>query len=555
MLGKLGEGSRAIRKTPVLYRMSLSGGHEVEELEDDYTGPFDTAGKCKSALMAAAYRSIEAEVYNYTEEQVIGVFHDMAKFFDTIDIPILISRAKELEFPVLDIMLTLHQHLAPRIIQCEGFCGEPILIARSILAGCKHSAALTRLLLLSDIAGLVIDHPKAPPKVYVDDTAQLTAGSATNAMTNMYNSIFDFVEVVKALKLTLRSKGVIVAKVQKHAHALAKELAKHGIIFQVRSNTRDLGEGFGFGVTKAKRTLLNSRLALAKGPLRKIEHLASVSRKARVLLSGAGYAQSTWGFQLSGHSTAGWRLIEIAAVDAAGYGQGRCRLSALTIACGITGHPFVRSIKELFVFWFKLLAICIREGKALFLYKLSIAWQCALKVHASHNDFNIGLNFVTDIISHIIVYLKALNWIPPAFNQWIDPAGNIWFVDIVEYKPCSLSALLYSPVDAFYTSQLVNMAKHYCSSSNITKVLWNLTLQKNTSLKKAKRHIDLAVLETIQAGARWPTHRCNAILDTGEVCQLCGQADPDIWHAFWTRPHRRLFIRRRGHHKYTGSHP
>lgn len=74
MLGKPGGGSRTISKTPVLYRMSLRGRHEVEEWEEDYTGDFDTAGKGKSALLAAAYRSLEAEVYNYTEEQVIGVF-------------------------------------------------------------------------------------------------------------------------------------------------------------------------------------------------------------------------------------------------------------------------------------------------------------------------------------------------------------------------------------------------------------------------------------------------------------------------------------------------
>ena len=38
------------------------------------TGDFDTAGKGKSALIAAAYRNFEAEVYSYTEEQVIGGF-------------------------------------------------------------------------------------------------------------------------------------------------------------------------------------------------------------------------------------------------------------------------------------------------------------------------------------------------------------------------------------------------------------------------------------------------------------------------------------------------
>lgn len=450
-------------------------------------------------------------------------FHDMAKFFDTIDIPLLCDKANELEFPVLDCLLTLHQHLAPRIIQCEGFCSEPILITRSILAGCKHSVALTRF-------------PLAPPKVYVDDTAQLTAGTAKAAMTNIYNSIYDFVHITKSLKLTLSTKGVIVAKIQKHAYALAKKLAEHGIVYQVKSNTRDLGVGFGFGGPPVKRTILKKRLSTAKGPLRRIKQLAAISRKARVLFSGAGFAQSTWGFQLAGHSAADWRVIEVAAADAAGFGKGRCRLSALTIAYGVTGHPFVRSIKELFVLWFKLLSLLIKEGRALFLYKLSVAWKCALEAHADHNDFNKDLNFVTGLISHLIVYLKALNWKPQNYNQWIDTGGNIWFVDVVDYNPCSLSALMFSLVEDFYTSQLLTMANHYSSGSIKTKVLWNLTLQKNNSLKKAKRFIDLAVLETIQAGAMWPTHRCNEVMQLGECCPLCGQADPDIWHAFWTCP-------------------
>ena len=48
------------------------------------TCKFDTTGKGKSAVIAAAPRRLEAEVYGYTEQQVIGFFHDMAKFFDAI---------------------------------------------------------------------------------------------------------------------------------------------------------------------------------------------------------------------------------------------------------------------------------------------------------------------------------------------------------------------------------------------------------------------------------------------------------------------------------------
>jgi len=83
----------------MLYRHALRGRNAVATWESFMTAGFDTAGKGKSALLAAAYRSIKAEVYSLTEDQVIGVFHDFAKFFDTIDIEILINKAIEADFP------------------------------------------------------------------------------------------------------------------------------------------------------------------------------------------------------------------------------------------------------------------------------------------------------------------------------------------------------------------------------------------------------------------------------------------------------------------------
>jgi len=81
--------------------MRLRGRYEVEDWEDHMTCQSDTAGKGKSALIAAAYRNQEAEVYSYTQEQVIGVFHDMANLFDIIHIPFPINKAYGLGFPLL----------------------------------------------------------------------------------------------------------------------------------------------------------------------------------------------------------------------------------------------------------------------------------------------------------------------------------------------------------------------------------------------------------------------------------------------------------------------
>lgn len=144
MLGKPGGGARTVCKKPMLYRLSLRARGDVADWEEILTGDFDTAGKGKSALVAAAYRNLEAEFFSYTEEQVIATFHDFEKFFDSIHLPTLIHNVIAHEFPILDLALTIMQHMAPRVIQCAGFCSRPILTNSSILAGCKHSVALNR---------------------------------------------------------------------------------------------------------------------------------------------------------------------------------------------------------------------------------------------------------------------------------------------------------------------------------------------------------------------------------------------------------------------------
>jgi len=332
----------------MLYRHTLRGRDQVAVWEDAHTGPFDTAGKGKSALLAAAYRSIKAEVYGQTEDQVIAVFHDFEKFFDTIDIPILIEKALELQFPVLDLALTIMQHLAPRVIQCDAFCSKPILVNRSILAGCRHSVALTRVLMLTRITKLNIEHPLVATDVCVDDTAMLTYGERQESLDNITRAVIDFANFAHSMHLKLSHKGVIVAKIHQDCKKLAFRLKQKGIKYQVNDSTRDLGISFA-NSPKGKRQLINQRTKNANKTGVKIQSLSSISRKAKLLFSGSGFPKFTWGFQVSGMSRMQWLKLETAAANITGIKKGRCRYPTLCIAYGPNGHPFARGIRELFV--------------------------------------------------------------------------------------------------------------------------------------------------------------------------------------------------------------
>ena len=154
----------------------------------------------------------------------------------------------------------------------------------------------------------------------------------------------------KLLGLTLSKKGVIVAKKPYAARLLVQEIKDLGTTCNVAASTRDLGVDFSFSKNpKVRKSILKTRIKNSQGALNTIYKLAKISRRARVLFSGAGFSKATREHQTSGLSMQEWTKLQIAAANAGAFGKGRCRYSALRVAYGPEGHPLVRGSKELFI--------------------------------------------------------------------------------------------------------------------------------------------------------------------------------------------------------------
>jgi len=65
---------------------------------------------------------------------------------------------------------------------------------------------------------------------------------------------------------------------------------------------------------------------------------------------------------------------EVAAANAAGFGKGRCRGTALCVAYGPEGHPFVKGIKELFIVWFKFI-LSMKRNNDPTIHRMEEAWS------------------------------------------------------------------------------------------------------------------------------------------------------------------------------------
>lgn len=133
---------------------------------------------------------------------VAGVFNDYDAFFDTIDIQQLLCEAVFSEFTPLELCLSLQQHLAPRTIQASGFSSESMQVFNSILAGCRNSVAMTRVLSMRDMKRVNEENSAASPSVHVDDTSFLTIHEKYSTVYNtLMDAMVSFTKMVKKLKV------------------------------------------------------------------------------------------------------------------------------------------------------------------------------------------------------------------------------------------------------------------------------------------------------------------------------------------------------------------
>ena len=85
----------------------------------------------------------------------------------------------------------LQQHLAPRVLQANGFSSAPARVNKSILAGCKYSVPFTRVYGLRQFIILNRNNPEANTELFVDDTSMHAAAE----------TMYGFVEARMAIKL------------------------------------------------------------------------------------------------------------------------------------------------------------------------------------------------------------------------------------------------------------------------------------------------------------------------------------------------------------------
>jgi hypothetical protein len=234
-LGKL-EGMRTITLTSLLYSIWNRSQPDVRQWEIETMADFDTCKPGSSALYAALGRALQAELANYAKEICGGLFHDWSKFFDTMNIAVLLIEALQTSYPPVHLAYAMQQHLAPRMIKLHNFLGRPFEVWNSIIAGCLQSVPMTRVYMKRELKNVsdnnqgIIDTSDpltggfADTQFYVDDTAQTGRDASASAFFNKtMNSFYLFSKTRDRLKLKLSDKGKIVTNCFQIGRASCRE--------------------------------------------------------------------------------------------------------------------------------------------------------------------------------------------------------------------------------------------------------------------------------------------------------------------------------------------
>jgi len=112
LLGKASGGFRGIGLTPLPYRFAGKAESKiVSEWELQRAGFWDTAIKGCGALRAALSRAFQDEQDVIKGRESGTILWDIAQFFDTIDVSLLLDKAIALDFPKLQLYMSVLVHL------------------------------------------------------------------------------------------------------------------------------------------------------------------------------------------------------------------------------------------------------------------------------------------------------------------------------------------------------------------------------------------------------------------------------------------------------------
>ena len=512
------------RKKPVLYRIwTRTRRKQISGWERKVQVHWDKARPGSSVEVAAVVRQWKAEVAVANGLETGACLWDVAKFFDSVDVALLIANAKAMAYPLVELAVAVQQYVAKRALQRGGHTGEPFEVTTSILPGCGQAVPLARAYLRGPVGQVQAHGAKEEVMLttYVDDIGQDVQGSFDQVVLKLVEHGHRVVQALQVLRLKVAPKSVVVASFKKIASMVQRMLQQEGVQVQAADVARDLGVAYSAGRCR-RGNLTKGRVRAAIDKLGKVRSFAKKHKQVRRVAVAAAMPQATWGVAAGGMSPTAVAGLRSALAGAAGASKGRCKTTLIASVFGMANDPAVRVPTKVLETWFLLL----RDYPEL----RSATRAAGGKVYQQVVVREVPVwSKVAGPIGAVIATLVSQGWAARQYEVWRSPANDLFILDFDQPNWVFLQELAMS-IEARLWKHAAEGWNGSGLSGGIAK---NMTFALARRLRRAEDCQGAGMLEAIMSNGGWSDERVAVTLAQPLLpCAHCGEPNTD-YHQVW----------------------
>ena len=148
-----------------------------------------------------------------------GVLLDMEKFDDYVGWGELVDEAIEQEMPCNLLLISLEVYMAPRSVSKGGSVSEPVVVGRSVIAGCPRAIGMVRSFLYKACASTAKHYPRSLLREFVDDLSLLVSAERERVVKLAAEVALFMLLQLERLGCKISGKSVVVATFKKEGIA------------------------------------------------------------------------------------------------------------------------------------------------------------------------------------------------------------------------------------------------------------------------------------------------------------------------------------------------
>ena len=350
-------GWRPIALLCMTYRWLLRSHRPTASSWDrDNAPPWDFSAPGRGADQACFEEELAAELDVLEGKHLAGCLMDLAKFYDGIDINIMISAAVAMDFPKQLLVLGLDACLGIRQIMMSDQLADTIASATGLLPGCVLATSFARAFMIPLLSRLKSQMEDLTLRVYVDDVKLRRAGdTATEAAQKGATAIGQAAVLFEMARCTVSDKTTLMASNAATAKELVQRLQLAGYNWTWAKQAKDLGVDTSFGarrVTKIRQERFGNALRRAKS----VAGLVKQNKVARKLIRPGLSAGMKWGLPSHGASELRLQKMRRTMLTGAAINKHACAITAFRLHWPNRSDPTIAEPVRLFKKWYRTMA-------------------------------------------------------------------------------------------------------------------------------------------------------------------------------------------------------